>query len=75
MEDKQLWMLIALLGGILGFVGIVRFSLWVNDFNSELKYLNCEIGRTEGSEQRYWKRQKRRLWLSLIPFVYFRNDD
>lgn len=75
MEDKELWILIALFGGIFGFALIVKLSMWLNDFSSELKYLNSEIGRTDGSEQRYWKRQKRRLWLSIIPFVRYRNDD
>ena len=31
-----------------------------------------EIGRTTGAERRHWIRQKRRLWLSLIPFVKYR---
>ncbi len=53
---------------ILMLVGLVSF---INDFSSELRYLNNEIGRTEGAEQRYWIRMRRRLWLSLIPFVKF----
>ena len=57
MDDKELWMiLIALFGGIFGFALIVKFAMWLNDFSGELKYLNSEIGRTDGSEQRYWKR-------------------
>lgn len=58
MDDKELWILIALFGGIFGFALIVKFAMWLNDFSGELKYLNSEIGRTDGSEQRYWKRQK-----------------
>lgn len=68
MKDEELWILIALFGGVFGFALIVKFAMW-------LKYLNSEIGRTDGSERRYWKRQKRRLWLSIIPFVRYRNDD
>ena len=75
MEDKELWILIALFGGIFGFALIVKLAMWLNDFSGELKYLNSEIGRTDGSEQRYWIRQKRRLWLSIIPFVRYRIDD
>lgn len=56
---------------ILLLFGLVSF---INDFSSELRYLNSEIGRTTGGERRYWKRQKRRLWLSLIPFVKYRQD-
>ena len=50
------------------FVGL---CLFINDFSRELKYLNGEIGRTEGAERRHWIRQKRRLWLSWIPFVKY----
>ena len=75
MEDKELWILIALFGSIFGFALLVKFVMWINDFSHELRYLNIEISRTDGSEQRYWKRQKRRLWLSIIPFVRYRNDD
>lgn len=75
MEDKELWILIALFGCLIGFVILVKFVMWINDFSHELRYLNNEIGRTDGSEKRYWKRQKRRLWLSIIPFVHYRYDD
>ena len=49
-------------------VGIVSFSY---KFINELKYINDEIHRTEGMEQRYWKRRRRRLWLSLFPFFKY----
>lgn len=75
MEDKDFWILIALFGGLFGFALLVKFVMWINDFSHELRYLNNEISRTDGSEQRYWKHQKRRLWLSIIPFVRYRNDD
>lgn len=42
-------------------------------FYRELKYLNSEIDRNKENEreQSRWKRRKRRLWLSLIPFVKY----
>ena len=43
------------------------------DFQKELKHLNLEIGRTSGREQRYWQRRKKRLLLSLIPFVRYKD--
>lgn len=49
-------------------VGIVQFG---DDFSRELRYLNLEIGRTEGAERKFWIRRRRRLWLSLIPFVRY----
>lgn len=75
MEDKELWILIALFGIVIGIGLLYAFASWLNNFSQELRCLNNEIGRTDGSEQRYWKRQKRRLWLSIIPFVRYRNDD
>ena len=63
---------------LIGFVAVfflifLLFGLasFFNDFSHELKYLNSEIRRTEGTEQRCWIRQRRRLWLSLIPFVRY----
>ena len=58
------------------FLFLLLFGLvsFVNDFSRELRLLNNEIGRTTGGERRYWKRRKRRLWLSLIPFVKYRQD-
>ena len=40
-------------------------------FKRELRYLNNEIGRTTGSEQEYYRHKKRRLLLSLLPFVKY----
>ena len=67
--------------GLCFLVGIVAIFLWIlllfalvsflNDFSKELNYINCEIGRTTDEEQRYWIRKRRKLWLSLIPFVRY----
>lgn len=59
---------------VLGLVllGLVFWlAHFVTDFSGELRYLNIEIGRTEGEERRYYLRRRRRLWLSLIPFVRY----
>lgn len=53
-------------------VGILyRFARWYYDFLRTLKNLKCEIGRTKGEERKYWIREKRRLWLSILPFVRY----
>lgn len=70
--DTALYWLIGIVAAfflILLLFGLVSF---INDFSSELRYLNNEIGRTTGAERRHWIRQRRRLWLSLIPFVKYR---
>ena len=69
--DTELYWLIGIVTVfflILLLFGLVSF---INDFSRELKYLNNEIRRTEGAERRHWIRQRRRLWLSLIPFVKY----
>lgn len=42
-------------------------------FFRELKYLKFEIQRTKGKERERWKRRKRRLILSLLPFVKYKK--
>lgn len=64
--------LIGIVAVIFLLVLIVRFAVFVNDFSSELRYLNSEIQRATDAELRYWIRKRQRLWLSLIPFVKYR---
>lgn len=62
------------------FVGCAIFAVliigvlisFLYDFSRELKILNMEIKRTDGKERRYWLRKRRRLLISLIPFVPYR---
>ena len=49
-------------------IGLIQFS---NEFITELQYLSSEIERTDGEERAYWISQRRRLWLSLLPFVKY----
>lgn len=61
----------ALLVIVIAFFAIlilVGLTIKINDFSHELDYLNREIARTEGDEREHWKREKRGLWLSLLPF-------
>lgn len=70
--DTELYWLIGIVAAFFLFIVIGRLAMFINDFSSELRYLNNEIGRTTGAERRHWIRQRRRLWLSLIPFVKYR---
>ncbi len=65
---RWLIILIVIFLAILLLVGLVSFY---NEFSRELRYINSEIARTVGSERRYWLQQRRKLWLSLIPFVRY----
>ena len=69
--DTELYVLLGIVAVFFFFFLLFGLASFLNDFSHKLKYLNSEIMRTEGSEQRYWIRQRRRLWLSLIPFVKY----
>lgn len=68
-ENNAIWSVIGMLGVIIGAVFIIFFIIWLHDFRFELRNINDEINRNEGQERKYWIARKRRLWLSLIPFV------
>lgn len=47
---------------------IICLAVKISAFSRERNYINTEIERTTGAERRHWIREKRRLWLSLLPF-------
>lgn len=55
----------------LGMVFTIFIARWQIAFQKELRHLTIEIARTEGQEREYWIRKRRRLWLSLLPFVRY----
>lgn len=69
--NPLLYILIALLVLTLLVSAIVKIVFVVKNIKATLAYLNIEIGRTEGEEKEYWKKRKRQLLLSLIPFVKY----
>jgi len=62
-----LW-IIAILASL---VILLLIGFRITDFIRELRYLNTEIARTTGGHRQHWLRRRRRLWLSLIPFVRY----
>ena len=60
--------LLAIVFAFFAVLILVGLTMKINEFSHELDYLNREIARTEGAEREHWKREKRRLWLSLLPF-------
>lgn len=62
--------LLYLLIGVLVLLLLLSIP-WLTWFCRELRFLNMEIQRNHGKEKERWKRRKRRLWLSLIPFVKY----
>ena len=69
--NTELYFLIVPVVLLLFVLMIIGLASLINAFSKELKYLNAEIERTEGVERRRWIRQRRRLWLSLIPFIKY----
>lgn len=64
-----LWVLAALI--LPSLIGML--ILYLRAFLQELRYLNTEIARAVGNERHFWQRKRRRLWLSLLPFVRYRR--
>ena len=62
------YVLIALFIGVMLFLLILRLVFRLDSLKRDIKYVNMEIRRTRGSERKAWQKEKRRLWLSLIPF-------
>lgn len=70
MSESDIW-LIGIFAALILVVVTIRFALFICDFSEELRYLNMEIARSEEEERRYYVRERRRLWLSLIPFIKY----
>ena len=69
--QTELYWLIGTIVVLVLFLLVVASAASLNDFSRELKYLNSEIGRTSGAERRHWLKRRRKLWLSLLPFVRY----
>ena len=50
---------------------ISNFIAWYGEFKKELSVINTEIQRNTGRERARWERRKRRLLLSILPFVKY----
>ena len=58
-------------GAVLVLCLLFALARLVTDFSRELRYLNTEIERTQGRERMHYIRKRRRLWLSLLPFMRY----
>ena len=62
---------IVLLIVVCGFILLIllfKFVEFLTAFLWDLKYINSEIARCAGNEKKHWKRERKRLFLSLLPF-------
>ena len=69
--NTELLVLIGIVAAAILIPLLTVLAVRLQEFKRELKYLNNEIGRTTGYEQAYYIRKKRRLLLSLLPFVKY----
>jgi len=70
-EMMLVWVLLGIIGTIVLIAIIISFAEWFTFFKKELRHLNLEIARTDGSEKEHWKKRKKRLLLSIIPFFRY----
>ena len=70
-ENQTITILICMFAAVISSAVLGALVLFLINFFRELRYLNKEISCTDGEERRYWLRQRRRLWLSLLPFVKY----
>lgn len=66
-----LYVLISIIATIIFIILFIKGVFFFIGFKKELRLINMEIRRTEGKERERWLRRKRRLWLSIIPFVKY----
>ena len=69
--DAFLGLLAGLTAACIVLLLLIGLVLRYGSFTRELRRLNNEIGRTYGEERKRWLRRRRRLWLSLLPFVRY----
>ena len=61
-------MIIVAFAAVIVFIIALYCGIRISNFRDELNYINAEINRTVGSERIHWQHEKKRLWLSLIPY-------
>lgn len=71
--DDQTMIVIMVVGVcILAVVLFVATAVWLPKFQRELRHLNLRIEQARSERERqHYLRRRRRLWLSLIPFVRY----
>lgn len=70
--DTEFWLIFGALATIFFILFLFTAVSYFISFYNELQYLNTEIKRSDDTERKYYLRKKRRLWLSLVPFIKYR---
>ena len=70
-QEFGLYVLFGLLVTFFLVLFVFGFATFLKDLSSEMRFINREIARTKGAERRYYIRRRRKLWLSLLPFIKY----
>lgn len=70
-SDLLFYGVVIILAVIITVSLLFGLASYFTKFSRELQMINGEIRRSTDRERRYWKKQRRKLWLSLIPFVKY----
>lgn len=63
--------LIAYFGtAIICIILLIIFALWYTEYKQQLYYINIEISRSVGEEQKYWKKTKFALWYIVLINIF-----
>ena len=63
-----LFFIVFLIIGLFVVVSVIQHFITISQ---EMQRINIEIKRTRGSEKRHWKKKKRRLLWSMLPFIKY----
>lgn len=66
--DPTVTIMITVIAIFFAIVFLVYFTATYTKYSQEMKYIESEIRRSEGSEKKYWIKKKRQLWKSFLPF-------
>ena len=59
---------IVVLAGLFLLIFLWALLVKLEDCKEELTYINMEIRRSGAAGKKHWKKRRRQLWLSLLPF-------
>ena len=68
---QESWIFVGIIVIIILIALLARLFIFFEGFMEEMEFLNSKIYSTTGEERQYWIHEKRKLWLSLIPFVKY----
>lgn len=73
--NDQTFIALVVIGALVILVAIVvALAVWANKFQQELKRVNSRIEQSLSERERqHYIRRRRRLFLSIIPFVKYKR--